>query len=383
MTRIVVPIGASSVLHALRSTAAGGRSCCESTDHNEELFVCMTLSVLDWSIVGAFFLLNLAVGVAVTRRAGTTTAEYFLSDRSMSWWLLGASMVATTFSTDTPNLVTDIVRQHGVAGNWAWWAFVLTGMLTVFAYARLWVRSGVLTDLEFYELRYSGRSAAFLSGFRAMYLGLAFNVMAMAGVCLAAMKIGDVMFAMSPIQSILIASVVTVIFSSLGGFRGVVLTDCILFVTAMIGAIVAAYYALDHKDVGGLSGLMANPLVRKHINIRPDLSNHSLLVHAFILPLSVQWWASWYPGAEPGGGGYIAQRMLAAKDGRHAVAATLLFNVAHYALRPWPWSLSHFVLLWCTIDSDRGTCEAIRTRVERADFEIKTLASGMSWNATP
>jgi len=289
------------------------------------------------AIVAGFLLLTLAIGVAVSRRAGKNTGEFFLSGRTMPWWLLGMSMVATTFSTDTPNLVTDIVRQNGVAGNWSWWAFLLTGMLTVFVYAKLWRRSGVMTDMEFYELRYSGKSAAFLRGFRALYLGVVFNVMAMSGVCLAAMKVGEVMFGMDPLQTILIASIVTVIFSSLGGFRGVVLTDCVLFVTALIGAGAAAYYALGHESVGGLTNLVSNDSLQQSLKIIPDSSNKALFIEALIIPLSVQWWASWYPGAEPGGGGYIAQRMLAAKSAKHAVAATLFFNIAHYALRPWPW----------------------------------------------
>jgi len=297
----------------------------------------MTLSTLDWTIVAGFLLLTLAVGAIVSRRAGKNTGEFFLSGRTMPWWLLGMSMVATTFSTDTPNLVTDIVRQNGVAGNWSWWAFLLTGMLTVFVYAKLWRRSGVMTDMEFYELRYSGKSAAFLRGFRALYLGLVFNIMAMSGVCLAAMKIGEVMFGMDSLQTILVASIVTVLFSSLGGFRGVVLTDCVLFVTALIGATAAAYYALSHELVGGLDGLISNDSLQEKLHILPDSSNKELFVEALVIPLSVQWWASWYPGAEPGGGGYIAQRMLAAKSAKHAVGATLFFNIAHYALRPWPW----------------------------------------------
>ena len=297
----------------------------------------MTLSTLDWTIVVGFLMLTLSIGVAVSRRAGRNTGEFFLSGRSMPWWLLGMSMVATTFSTDTPNLVTDIVRQKGVAGNWVWWAFLLTGMLTVFIYAKLWRRSGVMTDMEFYEIRYSGRSAAFLRGFRAIYLGVVFNVMAMAGVCLAAMKIGNVLFGMEPLETILVASVVTVVFSSLGGFRGVVLTDCVLFITALVGAIAAAYYALQHEAVGGLSGLFVASEIQDKLPIIPSLSDKEILISTFIIPLSVQWWASWYPGSEPGGGGYIAQRMLAAKNSENAVGATLFFNVAHFALRPWPW----------------------------------------------
>ncbi len=297
----------------------------------------MTLSVLDWVIVTGFLLLTLAIGVSASIRAGKNTSEFFLSGRSMPWWLLGMSMVATTFSTDTPNLVTDIVRQNGVAGNWSWWAFLITGMMTVFIYAKQWRLSGVMTDMEFYELRYSGKSAAFLRGFRAIYLGFLFNIMAMSAVCLAAIKIGDVMFGLPPLQTILIASIITVIFSSLGGFRGVVLTDCVLFVTAIIGALAAAYYSLEHKSINGLSGLLDNNLVQEKLAIFPSPSDWDVFIEILIIPLSVQWWASWYPGAEPGGGGYIAQRMLAAKDGNNAIIATLFFNIAHYALRPWPW----------------------------------------------
>lgn len=339
----------------------------------------MTLSVLDWVIIAGFLLLTLAIGVAVSRRAGKNTNEFFLSGRSMPWWLLGMSMVATTFSTDTPNLVTDLVRQNGVAGNWSWWAFLLTGMLTVFVYAKLWRRSGVMTDMEFYEMRYSGKSAAFLRGFRAIYLGVIFNVLAMASVCLAAMKIGEVMFGMDPLSTILIASLVTVVFSSLGGFRGVVLTDCVLFVTALVGAIAAAYYSLGHEAVGGLSGLIANTAVQEKMAILPDPSNKSLFVEALILPLSVQWWASWYPGSEPGGGGYIAQRMLAAKNAEHAVGATFFFNIAHYALRPWPW----IIVALCSV-----AVFPIDTASER-EYAISALASeGLQvevekWSADP
>ena len=321
----------------------------------------MALSALDWGIVAGFLMLTLSIGVAVSKRAGKNTGEFFLSGRSMPWWLLGMSMVATTFSTDTPNLVTDLVRQNGVAGNWVWWAFLLTGMLTVFVYAKLWRRTGVMTDMEFYELRYSGKSAAFLRGFRAVYLGLAFNVMAMAGVCLAAMKIGEVVFGMAPLQTILVASIVTVVFSSLGGFRGVVLTDCVLFVTAMVGAVATAYYALGHESVGGLSGLLSNATLKESLAMLPAPSNRALLVEMMVLPLAVQWWASWYPGSEPGGGGYIAQRMLAAKTAKHAVAATLFFNIAHYALRPWPWiivALCSLVVFPMDLPSERESARA-------------------------
>ena len=244
-------------------------------------------------------------------------------------------MVATTFSADTPNLVTDIVRKNGVSGNWAWWAFLLTGMLTVFVYARLWRRSGVLTDLSFYELRYSGKPAAFLRGFRSIYLGVIFNVMVMATVCLAGIKIGAVMLNLSPTQTLLIASVVTVAYSTLGGLRGIIITDFFQFGIAMVGTVLAAIYLLP--EAGGLDAVLNHSNVSGKLNILPDFQDSEALWSLLIIPLAVQWWASYYPGAEPGGGGYVAQRMLAAKDEKNAMGATLLFNIAHYALRPWPW----------------------------------------------
>ena len=297
----------------------------------------MQLSTLDWSIIAAFFIVSLIVGIVVSRKAGSSSAEFFLSGRNMPWWLLGISMVATTFSADTPNLVTDIVRKNGVSGNWVWWAFLLTGMLTVFVYSKLWRRSGVLTDLEFYEIRYGGKHAAFLRGFRAIYLGVVFNVLVMAGVCLAAIKIGGVMLGLSSYETLLITSVVTVVYSSIGGLRGVLITDFFQFILAMIGTIWAANVILDLPQVGGLDALLANAEVASLTNFLPDFSDTENLIPLLILPLAVQWWSVWYPGAEPGGGGYIAQRMLAAKDEQNAMGATLLFNISHYALRPWPW----------------------------------------------
>lgn len=302
----------------------------------------VTLETIDWTFIFGFFAIALLIGIWVTKRAGKNKTEFFLSGRNMPWWLLGMSMVATTFSTDTPNLVTDLVRQKGVAGNWVWWAFLLTGMLTVFVYAKLWRRSGVLTDVEFYEIRYSGRSAAFLRGFRALYLGICFNVLVMAAVTLAAIKIGGVMLDFSPLQTILVASVVTVIFSTLGGFRGVLLTDFLLFILAMVGAVAAAIVALNLPEVGGLGNMLSHANVKDKLSLLPafDFSTEAstdLFFSVLIIPIAVQWWSVYYPGAEPGGGGYIAQRMLAAKNEKHAVGATLFFNVAHYALRPWPW----------------------------------------------
>jgi Na+/proline symporter len=263
----------------------------------------------------------------------------------MPWWLLGMSMVATTFSTDTPNLVTNLVREGGVSANWVWWAFLLTGMLTVFVYARLWRKSGVTTDLEFYDLRYAGKTASFLRSFRAIYLGIIFNVLAMAGVTLAAIKIGQVMLGLSALETVGIAGLVTVIFSALGGFKGVVYTDFILFFTAMAGAIGAAYYLVNLPEIGGLEALINHPNLEGKLSMLPDFNNTEALITILIIPLSVQWWSSWYPGAEPGGGGYVAQRMLAAKDENHAIGATFLFNILHYALRPWPWIIVALVSL--------------------------------------
>ena len=295
------------------------------------------LSLIDKIIIVFFFVLVLAIGFAVSKRSSKNTSEYFLSGRTLPWWLLGLSMVATTFSTDTPNLVTDIVRTNGVSGNWVWWVFLLTGLLTVFVYAKLWRRSDVATDMEFYELRYSGKAGRFLRGFRSVYLGIIFNVLAMAGVTLAAIKIGAIMLDLSAIETVLYAGGVTLIFSTAGGFRGVVYTDFILFFTAMAGSIGAAIYLVNLPEVGGVSSIMSNEAISEKISMFPDLSDKETLWTLLVIPFAVQWWSSWYPGAEPGGGGYIAQRMLAAKNENHALGATLFFNVMHYALRPWPW----------------------------------------------
>ena len=299
----------------------------------------MVLGLTDWIIIVVFFAFSLAVGLLTSKKAGSSASEFFLSGRTMPWWLLGVSMVATTFSADTPNLVTDIVRKNGVSGNWVWWAFLLTGMLTVFTYAKLWRRSGATTDLEFYELRYGGKSAAFLRGFRALYLGVFFNVVIMATVSLAAIKIGGVMMGLTPVQTLSIATAVTVAYSSLGGLRSVLITDFFQFLVAMAGSVAATVYLLDLPQVGGLSVLLHDPAVLSRRSILPDFTDTSTLIPLLILPLAVQWWSVWYPGAEPGGGGYVAQRMLSAKNEKNAFAATLLFNIAHYALRPWPWIL--------------------------------------------
>ena len=299
----------------------------------------MTLSTLDWLIVGLYFILSLAIGIWSSKKAGKDTKAFFLAGRNMPWWLLGISMVATTFSTDTPNLVTDLVRQNGVSGNWSWWAFLLTGMLTVFVYAKLWHRSGVLTDIEFYELRYSGKAAAFLRGFRALYLGLVFNVLVMGTVSLAAVKFGEIVLGWPGWVTLSIACSITLAYSTLGGLKAVIMTDFIQFILAMVGSIWAMFYILGLPQVGGLSQLISHSNVVDKLSILPNLSDPNVWIPVMLVPLAVQWWASYYPGAEPGGGGYIAQRMFSAKDEENAVAATFLFNIAHYALRPWPWIL--------------------------------------------
>ncbi|TVZ55656.1 Na+/proline symporter [Lutibacter sp. Hel_I_33_5] len=299
----------------------------------------ISLSTLDYALIILFFSITLAIGIYVSKKSGKNSSEFFLSGRTMPWWLLGVSMVATTFSTDTPNLVTDIVRTNGVSGNWVWWAFLLTGLLTVFVYAKLWRKSNVKTDLEFYKLRYGGKPAEFLRKFRAVYLGVIFNVITMSAVTLAAIKIGGIMLGLEPWQTVISAGLITVVFSALGGFKGVVYTDFILFFVAMAGAIGAAYYLINIPEVGGLDALLANENVANKLSILPDFSDKNAIITLLIIPLAVQWWSSWYPGAEPGGGGYIAQRMLAAKDENHAIGATFFFNIMHYALRPWPWIL--------------------------------------------
>ena len=297
------------------------------------------LTILDWGIIAIFFMLSLGIGIWASKRAGKDTKSFFLAGKDMPWWLLGVSMVATTFSTDTPNLVTDLVRQNGVSGNWGWWAFLLTGMLTVFIYAKLWHRSNVLTDIEFYELRYSGKAAAFLRGFRALYLGLVFNVLVMGAVSLAAVKFGEIVLGIPGWLTLTIACSITLIYSVLGGLKAVIVTDFIQFIFAMVGSIWATIYILSLPEIGGLANLISHENVVSQLSLLPDFSNPDSWIPILLVPLAVQWWASYYPGSEPGGGGYIAQRMFSAKSELDAVGATFFFNIAHYAIRPWPWIL--------------------------------------------
>lgn len=335
----------------------------------------MQLSLIDWVLIIGFFVVFLIIGLAVAKKSGKDSDSFFLSGRNMPWWLLGVSMVATTFAADTPNLVAGIVREDGVYGNWIWWSFLLTGMLTVFFYARLWRKSGITTDLEFYELRYSGKSAAFLRGFRALYLGVFFNIVIMANVSLAAIKIGHVMFGISAVEVLLIASPVVVIYSAFGGFRGVLLTDFVQFIIAMIGSIWAAVYILDLPEIGGMQNLIALPEVAEKTALLPDFSDPKLFIPLLIIPLAVQWWSVWYPGAEPGGGGYIAQRMLAAKDENHATWATLFFNFAFYALRPWPWIIVGLasIVIFPDLESLRAAFPHLKESMVRHDLSYPAM----------
>jgi solute:Na+ symporter, SSS family len=341
----------------------------------------MKLVGIDWAILIIFFSIILFIGYLASRKAGKDISEYFLGGRNMPWWLLGISMVACTFSADTPNLVTGMVREAGVARNWAWWAFLITGMVTVFIYAKLWRRSNVLTDLEFYELRYSGKAASFLRGFRAVYLGLFFNTLIIATVSLAAIKIGNVMFAIAPWKIIVFASFFVLVYAGLGGLRGVVWADFFQYSIAMFGAVLAAVVALKQpeiKSIGGFSGMLGK--LGDKTNFIPDFSDPSMFIPLMIIPIAVQWWAVWYPGAEPGGGGYIAQRMLSAKNEKNAVGATLLFNFMHYALRPWPWIIVALasIIIYPDLDSIRAEFPNISETYLKNDIAYPVMLSKLS-----
>jgi Na+/proline symporter len=298
---------------------------------------------IDWIIVGAYFVMSAAIGLAFTKRAGQNVSEFFLSGRSLPWWLAGTSMVATTFAADTPLAVTGMVAANGVAGNWLWWNMVMSGILTVFFYAHLWRRAEVLTDVEFTELRYSGRPAAVLRVFRALYMALPINLIIMGWVNLAMLQILRVVLGINPVSAFILMFAVTMIYSVFSGLWGVVVTDFIQFVIAMGGSIVLAWYAV--RAVGGLDGLVSRlpehyGTVDNALSFFPAAGATWMPVTAFLAYLAVQWWATSYPGAEPGGGGYIAQRIFSARTERDGVLATLWFNIAHYAVRPWPWILT-------------------------------------------
>src|SRR5437016_2766276 len=312
----------------------------------------MKLTALDWAIVAAYFLFNLAVGFYYKSRAGKSTGEFFLGGRNVPWWLAGTSMVATTFAADTPLAVTGMVARNGIAGNWLWWNFVASGMLTVFFYARLWRRSGVMTDVEFAEIRYAGRPAAFLRGFRALYLGIPINCIILGWVNLAMVKILMLILGVNKLEAlgvVLGMIVITSLISTLAGLWGVLVTDLFQFVIKMSMVIVLAVAAVS--AVGGIDQMklkladidrargLASGTAGSVLSFTPDLNSAWMPMITFLVYISLNWWATWYPGAEPGGGGYVAQRMFCAKDEKNSLLATLWFNIAHYAVRPWPWIL--------------------------------------------
>ncbi len=306
----------------------------------------MKFNWLDYTVIAAFFaILALIPAVSALRTRSGGREEYFRGANSMPWWLIGVSMVAATTSTNSANLFTEIIRRDGLSGNWVWWAFLLTGMLTVFVYSKLWVRSGAATDIAFYELRYSGRPAAFLRGFRAVYLGVIYNLVVMAAVLLGAIKIGVVMFGVPAWTILAVTAVASLVYSCLSGIRGTIYTDFFLFAVVMAGAFAVMVYGVNHPAVGGWSALMANPAVKAKMDFLPDFTNTDALIAVFVIPVAVQWWNVWYSGSEPGGGGYVVQRMLTAKTPNHALAGTLFFNVLNYALRPWPWYIAAFASL--------------------------------------
>ena len=308
----------------------------------------MQLTPVDWAVVALYFLFNLGIGFYYKSRAGSSVDEFFLSGRNVPWWLAGTSMVATTFAADTPLAVTGMVAVGGIAGNWLWWCFVASGMLTVFFYARLWRRAGVMTDIEFSEIRYSGKPAAFLRGFRALYLAIPINCIILGWVNKAMVDILSLVLGVTPKQALLIVIgmiALTASISTLSGLWGVLVTDMFQFVIKMGMVIVLAVFAV--RAVGGIDQMkeklavidVARGSQGSVLNFVPDLNSAWMPLIAFLVYISLNWWATWYPGAEPGGGGYIAQRMFCAKDERHSLLATLWFNVAHYAIRPWPWIL--------------------------------------------
>ena len=305
----------------------------------------MKMNGIDILAIVLFFAALFSIAAACSRRAGKDAKDFFLSGRSMPWWLIGVSMCAASTSTNSANMFTEFIRNSSLGENWKWWAFLLTGMLTVFVYSKLWVRSGAKSDIEFYELRYSGKAAAFLRGFRAVYLGIVFNVITTGLVMLAAIKIGQTLFGVDQWTVIAVTSVASIVYSAVGGFRGAIYTDFFLFIVIMVGAVVGMYYALGHPAVGGFSAMMANPVVQQHLSFFPDVNNADLFVAVFVIPVAIQWWNVWYPGSEPGGGGYIVQRMLSAKSEGHCVGGSILYQVVNYAIRPWPWYLTAFASL--------------------------------------
>lgn len=359
----------------------------------------MQLTPLDWSVVGLYFLFNLAVGFYYKKRAGKNVGEFFLSGRNVPWWLAGTSMVATTFAADTPLAVTGLVAKGGIAGNWLWWNMVAGGMLTVFFYSRLWRRAGVMTDVEFAEIRYSGRPAAFLRGFRALYLGVPINCIVLGWVNLAMVKILVLILGVTKDQALLIVLAMialTSFISTLSGLWGVLVTDLFQFVVKMGMVIVLAVFAVG--AVGGIDGMKEKLIAAGRggaLSFVPDLDSAWMPLITFFVYIAVNWWATWYPGAEPGGGGYVAQRMFCAKDEKHSLLATLSFNIAHYALRPWPWILVALVSLILYPDLPDPETGYIRVMISELPSSLRglmiaafaaaymsTIATQLNWGAS-
>ena len=336
----------------------------------------MKFNWLDGVVIAAFFASLLAIpAFAALKAKSKDSSEYFKSAGTMPWWLLGISMVAATTSTNSANLFTEIVRRDGLSGNWAWWAFLLTGLLTVFVYSRLWVKSGATTDISFYELRYSGRPAAFLRVFRALYLGVIYNLVVMAVVILGAIKIGCVMFGVPAWVILVVTAVASLVYSCLSGIRGTIYTDFFLFSVVMLGAFAVMFYAVNHPSVGGWAAMMSNPAVAAKTSFLPDFSKTDALIAVFVIPVAVQWWNVWYPGSEPGGGGYIVQRMLTAKTPGHALGGTLFFNLLNYALRPWPWFIAAFasILIFPNLESIRAAFPGVDPALVGDDMAYPAL----------
>jgi len=305
----------------------------------------MRMNALDWWMVAAFFAVVVAIPLIASFRNRGTSKDFLLANRSMPWWLIGFSMTAACTSTDSMNLFTEIIRNDGLAGNWVWWAFLITSVFTVFVYSKLWVRTGVTTDVEFYELRYSGRPAVFLRALRGVYLGVILNLLVMGAVVLGGLKIGVVLFGCSSTTILVCTGVFSIVYVALAGMRGAIFTDFFLFIVILVGSIAAMCYALGLPEVGGLSGMAAHSALQGKMSILPDFSNPDAVFALLVIPLAVQWWGVWKQGAEPGGGGYIVQRIMSAKSEGHAVGGTLFFNFIHYAIRPWPWYIVGFCSL--------------------------------------
>ena len=305
----------------------------------------MLMQAIDWWMVAGFFAILVAIPLVAARLNRGTSKDFLLAGRSMPWWLLGFSMTAACTSTDSMNLFTEIIRKDGLAGNWVWWAFLITSVFTVFVYSKLWVRTGVTTDVEFYELRYSGKPAVFLRALRGVYLGVILNLLVMGAVVLGGLKIGVVLFGCSSTTILVFTGVFSIVYVALAGMRGAIYTDFFLFIVILVGSVAAMAYALNLPEVGGLAGMVRHPALAGKLSMLPDFGNTDAVFSILVIPLAVQWWGVWKQGSEPGGGGYIVQRIMSAKSEGHAVGGTLFFNFVHYAIRPWPW----YVVGFCSL----------------------------------